>query len=208
MQLETNFAGRDETPAARSGGKCLMLTPPVSDAYWLFRVKLIEQQSLLAFPKFGTIGIGFAKEEDWNTNLPHQCETEKIWQHIKHNRLDASEEDCIAAIKLLQEACKEATKVPAKSADDVPEQKDKTPLTFEQAVVMLPDGDTIKTLRNPGLGILVERIIEREELLALLPTASEIGLAGHQAKEMGYGMAAKIGKGWLFVETRKDANAS
>jgi hypothetical protein len=87
----------------------LMLTPPVGeDDYWLFRVELSDKQALIAFPKFGTIGIGFENEEDWNTNLPYTSEAEEIFDHISHNKADDSITDkiCLEAINMLQEACR------------------------------------------------------------------------------------------------------
>jgi hypothetical protein len=74
----------DETP--QIGG--IALTPAVSEEYWSYRVGLTEAQAVIGFPKFGTIGIGFAVEEDWNTNLPYTVPTEQIRQHIWHNRAD------------------------------------------------------------------------------------------------------------------------
>lgn len=71
-------------------GGGLFITPGIGDDYWSYRVRLTETQSILGFPKFSTIGIGFAQEKDWNTNLPYTCETEEIYRHIKHNRGDKS----------------------------------------------------------------------------------------------------------------------
>ncbi len=95
-------AQQDETPTL--GG--LMLTPPVDETYWSYRVKLSETQAVLAFPKFITIGIGFAQEEDWNTNLPWTCGAQEIFDHIAHNKGDDAigDEDCLAAIRMLQDA--------------------------------------------------------------------------------------------------------
>jgi hypothetical protein len=91
------------------GFRGLAITPLAlgDNEYWVFRVKLTEEQSIIAFPKFFTLGIGFAKERDWNTNLPYTSETEKIYNHIKHNKGNAKikKADCIEAIKLLQQAC-------------------------------------------------------------------------------------------------------
>ncbi len=83
----------------------LMLTPPIDEDYWLYRVKLGADQAIVAFPKFGIIGIGFASEEDWNTNLPYRCSAEEIYDHIAHNKGDESisREDCIEAIRMIQE---------------------------------------------------------------------------------------------------------
>jgi hypothetical protein len=87
----------------------IMFTPPVGNHdYWIFRVPLSEIQAIIGFPKFTLIGIGFEKEEDWNTNLPSGCTTKEIFNHIKHNKGDdkISDEDCIAAIKMIQKAAK------------------------------------------------------------------------------------------------------
>lgn len=86
----------------------IMLTPPVGDDYWAYRVRVANGQAVIGFPKFGTIGIGFAVEEDWNTNLPYTCEAAEIYEHIKHNAgNDAiTREVCLAAIELIQDAVK------------------------------------------------------------------------------------------------------
>ena len=85
----------------------LMLTPTVSEEYWTWRVRLSDTQSIIGFPKFNTIGIGFAREDDdWNTNLPYICAAEEIYAHIECNKGDysISREDCIKAIEMIQEA--------------------------------------------------------------------------------------------------------
>ncbi|MET0416657.1 MAG: hypothetical protein ABW022_11620 [Actinoplanes sp.] len=84
----------------------IALTPMVGENYWTYRVQLTEQQAILGFPKFNTIGIGFAVEEDWNTNLPYTVNAEEIYEHIEHNRGDSriGREDCIEAIRLIQQA--------------------------------------------------------------------------------------------------------
>lgn len=83
-----------------------LLTPPIDEDYWAYRVRLTDTQAIVAFPKFFTVGIGFAREEDWNTNLPYTCDAEEIFQHIEHNKGDdaISDEDCIAAIRMIQGA--------------------------------------------------------------------------------------------------------
>src|SRR5260221_8530024 len=64
--------------------------------------------AIVGFPKFGTIGIGFAQEEDWNTNLPYTCPTQQIYDHIKHNKKydEIADDTCVEAIRLIQEAAK------------------------------------------------------------------------------------------------------
>jgi len=87
----------------------LMLTPAIDEDYWAYRVKLSETQAIVAFPKFSTIGVGFAREEDWNTNLPWTCDANEIYGHIKHNKGDDAirDEDCLEAIRMIQEAVRD-----------------------------------------------------------------------------------------------------
>lgn len=104
LELETR-AQRDQTKSAAGGA--LMMTPDLDEDYWAYRVRLSETQAIVGFPKFGTIGIGFAREDDdWNTNLPYRCETDKIFNHIRRNKGDdaISDDDVRAAILLVQEA--------------------------------------------------------------------------------------------------------
>lgn len=84
----------------------VMITPPIDENYWLMRVPLSDKQAIVCFPKFMQMGIGFQHEEDWNTNLPSTCDAERIFNHIKHNKGDDTipDDDCLAAIKLLQAA--------------------------------------------------------------------------------------------------------
>lgn len=96
----------DESPTFNIAGSEVVMTPAIGEDYWIFRVQLSKTQAMLGFPKFSTIGIGFAAEEDWNTNLPYRCPPLDIWDHIKHNKGDESisDEDCIRAIALICEA--------------------------------------------------------------------------------------------------------
>lgn len=103
---------RDESPVLvdkETGRPMVTMTPPIDEEYWSYRVKLSDTQSIVGFPKFGTIGIGFAVEEDWNTNLPYGIETEDIFNHISHNKGDdsISDDDVREAIRLVQEAARE-----------------------------------------------------------------------------------------------------
>lgn len=108
LELEFRDDYHGHTHSFKSGGLTVMMTPMIDEDYWVFRVKLHEDQAIVAFPKFGTMGIGFAIEEDWNTNLPYQCTTKKICQHIWENRKynEITEEMCLKAIEMLQKASK------------------------------------------------------------------------------------------------------
>lgn len=86
-------------------GGVVMMTPALDEDYWTYRVGFHEGQQLLGFPKFGTIGIGFAVETDWNTNLPYRSPAEKILEHIWHNAgPDVTREQALEAIELIQAA--------------------------------------------------------------------------------------------------------
>lgn len=89
-------------------GNVLMITPPIDENYWIYRVDLKCGQAIVAFPKFGMIGCGFAKEKDWNTNLPISCPADEIYRHIAHNKGSAkiTKAECIAAIKAIQRVAK------------------------------------------------------------------------------------------------------
>lgn len=81
--------------------------PPVVDEdYWSYRVQLGHGQAVLGFPKHSTIGVGFALEDDWNTNLPYRCETDDVVSHILHNkRFECISDEAVrAAVLMVQEA--------------------------------------------------------------------------------------------------------
>ena len=94
-----------------------MLTPPISESYWTYRVQLGYGQAIVGFPKFDTIGIGFAVEEDWNTNFPYWCSVEDIFNHISHNKghEEISDPDCREAIRMIIRAAVEDRGKPSDS---------------------------------------------------------------------------------------------
>ena len=91
----------------RVGNTVIMFTPAINEDYWIMRVKVFRNQAIVAFPKFGLIGVGFAQESDWNTNLPYQTPAERLYQHIAVNKKykTLTKERCIEAIKMIQAAC-------------------------------------------------------------------------------------------------------
>jgi len=104
LQLERR--GQDNETVVFGDEGQAWLSPIVGDDYWSYRVVVGERQAILGFPKFTTIGIGFAFEEDENVNLPYTFDTDRIWNHIRCNKGDESilDEWCIEAIRLIQEA--------------------------------------------------------------------------------------------------------
>lgn len=103
IEINAKFAPTDRPIPIINGGTVL-LTPPLDADYYLARVSF-DKNAIQCFPKFTTIGIGFAKEEDWNTNLPYSSSAETIWEHIKHNKGGAriTKKQGIAAIQALQD---------------------------------------------------------------------------------------------------------
>lgn len=105
---ELKLERREQTDCTPRIGRAI-LTPAIDEDYWAYRVRLSAEQAVVGFPKFGTIGIGFAVEEDWNSNLPYRVDTEEIFQHIKHNKGDEAiaDDDVRAAIELIRQAARE-----------------------------------------------------------------------------------------------------
>lgn len=80
---------------------------------------------------------------------------------------------------------------------------DKTLLTYEQAIAMLPDGEEIHTFRNFPMG-LIGADWDREGLLEAIKTGSpQIG--GKTCRELGHGLVIFTGDEPLFIETKKNA---
>ena len=81
----------------------VLITPSLGGDYWSYRVRLTETQAIVGFPKFNVIGVGFANEDDWNTNLPSTCGTREIFEHIQHNKGDdsISDDDVLLAIAMV-----------------------------------------------------------------------------------------------------------
>ena len=108
MTLQLEYRPQEDQSAEIDlGPECVaVVTPPIDEDYWLLRVKLSDKQAIVGFPKFFTIGVGFAQEEDWNTNLPYRCLPDRIFEHIKHNKGDDSidDADCLKAIQMVCEA--------------------------------------------------------------------------------------------------------
>ena len=95
---------RGPKPDATEYGPNVMVMTSEVFGNWIARVPLTDTQAIIAFPKFGTIGIGFEKETDWNTNLPYSCDYLEIYNHIKHNKGDTRirKAKCLDAIRALQ----------------------------------------------------------------------------------------------------------
>jgi len=80
-------------------------------------------------------------------------------------------------------------------------------LTYEEAVAMLPDGDTIHTFSNP-VGVLLGVDFDRKTILEYL-RKGEPELAGECATDMNHGIAVtRQGyDGFLFIETKETDDA-
>lgn len=105
LVIETNETFIKANDAFKFGQNVVLITPPLDENYWALRVRVSKDQAIVAFPKFSTVGIGFQRETDWNTNLPYNCDTYAIYKHIRHNKGDTQirKKTCMDAIKMLQE---------------------------------------------------------------------------------------------------------
>ena len=78
-------------------------------------------------------------------------------------------------------------------------------ITTEQAISVLPDGDTVHTFYNPGFG-LVGADWSKEDITDKLRRSDIIELTGPAARGMNHGMCvyskgAKYQSDILFIET-------
>ena len=88
----------------------------------------------------------------------------------------------------------------------------KTYITAEQAISVLPDGDTVHTFYNSGFG-LVGADWSKEDITDKLRRSDIIELAGPAARGMWHGICAynkdtKCQSDILFVETDEDRLAA
>ncbi len=109
LKLETK-SQKDKTPLI---GGIALVTPPISEGYWKYRVQVVSNQAIIGFPKFGTHRNRISETKGTgNTNLPYVAAGRlKILNHIWHNRgkeNDGKEfrKECLKAIKLIQNAAR------------------------------------------------------------------------------------------------------
>ena len=78
-------------------------------------------------------------------------------------------------------------------------------LSYDEAVALLPDGDSVHTLLDGGFA-LIGADWDRADILALLETTARREVTGAAAQSMGHGLAAYRADGKpVFIETRKAA---
>ena len=82
---------------------------------------------------------------------------------------------------------------------EVPMDDDKKTLAFDEAVKLLPEGETVHTFRQAGAMMLGADHL-REKLLAAMQAAPEIHVTGPSAQAMKHGLAIHDDTGWLFIE--------
>lgn len=78
---------------------------------------------------------------------------------------------------------------------------DRTTLPFDEAIALIPEGDTIHTIRQFGASTLGADI-PRAELMEKLKVAFLVKRAGAKSTRIGHGLALLDERGWLFVETK------
>lgn len=91
------------------------------------------------------------------------------------------------------------------STDDDPER---VPLTAEQAIESLPDGDDIHTFLNPAPSVIIGADWQRDSVLRAIREAATVEIAGPGARGMGHGLAiVKRGGERVFVAAREEVLA-
>ena len=91
-----------------------------------------------------------------------------------------------------------ANLVSAGPSEDLPPAKPVS-LPFDEAVKLLPDGDSIHTFRNPG-GMLMGADWNRAGLLAAMRESPAIQVTGGMAQSMGHGLVIEAEGTLLFIE--------
>jgi hypothetical protein len=85
----------------------LMITAPLQDDCWLFRVRLAEDIVLAAVPVFGGVNINLQSKESVECYMPYEAEGADILDtfraRTKNAQLDGK---CLKAIDMLQEEIK------------------------------------------------------------------------------------------------------
>lgn len=77
-------------------------------------------------------------------------------------------------------------------------------LTTDEAIALLPDGQTVHTFMSPAVNTLVGADWTRDEIIELV-TKCETQLSGEAAKGMKHGIAAFRPKiGFVFIETNME----
>lgn len=118
---------------------------------YAFKVQLTPTQAIVGFPKFSTIGIGFLKEDDWNTNLPYSCDAEEIADHISHNRTAGGDAELpralvVAAIRLIRRATGEHPSYGPKCIGCAGRWQEVSPPDTRHWIEECPNGGRVNTL--------------------------------------------------------------
>jgi hypothetical protein len=76
-------------------------------------------------------------------------------------------------------------------------------ITHEEAIAMLPDGDTIHTFKSPYPGVMLGADWTRDEIIKCIKNLKP-QLSGYHAASTNHALCVKDGAGYLFIETRKN----
>lgn len=82
-------------------------------------------------------------------------------------------------------------------------EKERIFINYDQALALLPDGETIHTVLNPIASVLIGADWSRESVLELLRTSPQIEMTGEMAQKINHGIAAVRGNDYVFIETKK-----
>ncbi len=154
-------------------GGAIAMSPPTGEDYWSYRVRLTEAQAVLGFPKYSTIGIGFAVEDDWNTNLSYSSPTDLILNHILDNKGDDTIDDADVreAILMIQRAV--LYRCDAERLDLMKRARDTSPNEPVDYELFDELASTVHTMRREQVMLLAEVDRLRAGVLPSEPVAAD-----------------------------------
>jgi len=122
LTLEFNPNNVDKEKVIQLGKGAIVMCSPGDQENYVFKVHVSEKQAIVAFSKFGSLGVAFlVEDEDGNRNLPSSSTPEKIYDWIYCNKGDDSitDETCLKAIKKIVKACRELEEINMQSTYEI-----------------------------------------------------------------------------------------
>jgi hypothetical protein len=78
-----------------------------------------------------------------------------------------------------------------------------TGISLEDALTMLPTGNSIHTFRQGAMNMFIGCDWNRDKLIEAMSKAEVIRMSGDIAQRMNHGMAIHNDGTWLFIQTKK-----
>lgn len=96
----------DTTRVAVTGREqAFIMTPQLTPDYWTYRVALSNGNAIVAAPEFGTLGIRYQIEDEYNVTNRWDYTANEIEALIRRNRpANTTREEAMSAIRKIQGA--------------------------------------------------------------------------------------------------------